>query len=85
MAVKYGKKKNKQHNILYTIVTAMLLCAVFLAMVGYLYNNTKEEEYENLSDEEFSDKYKWHFLGPIIGILVVSLGIIIYTIQIAGL
>ena len=48
MAIKYGKKKSKQHNILYTIVTAILLCAVFLAMVSYLYNKTEEEEYESL-------------------------------------
>ena len=48
MAIKYGKKKTKQHNILYTIVTAILLCAVFLAMVSYLYNKTEDEEYENL-------------------------------------
>ena len=48
MAIKYGKKKTKQHNILYTIVTAILLCAVFLAMVSYLYNKTEEEEYESL-------------------------------------
>ena len=48
MAIKYGKKKSKQHNILYTFVTAILLCAVFLAMVSYLYNKTEEEEYETL-------------------------------------
>jgi len=48
MAIKYGKKRSKQHNILYTIVTAILLCAVFLAMVSYLYNKTEEEEYETL-------------------------------------
>ncbi len=48
MAIKYGKKKSKQHNILYTIVTAILLCAVFLATVTYLYNKTEDEEYENL-------------------------------------
>ena len=48
MAIKYGKKKSKQHNILHTIVTAILLGAVFLAMVSYLYNKTEEEEYETL-------------------------------------
>jgi diguanylate cyclase (GGDEF)-like protein len=48
MAIKYGKKKFKQHNILYTLLTAILLFAVFLAMVNYLYNRTEEEEYEGL-------------------------------------
>ena len=48
MAIKYGKKKSKQHNILYTIVTAILLCTVFLAMVSYIYNKTEDEEYESL-------------------------------------
>ncbi len=48
MAIKYGKKKSKQHNILHTIVTAILLCSVFLTMVNYLYNKTEDEEYENL-------------------------------------
>lgn len=48
MAIKYGKKKSKQHNILYTIVTAILLCTVFLGMVSYLYNKTEDEAYENL-------------------------------------
>jgi hypothetical protein len=63
-----------------------------IAIVIYsiiLYQNLTEEipeeEYENLSDDEFNDKYKWHFLGPIIGIVLVSLGIIAYTILIAGL
>ena len=48
MALKYGKKKSKQHTILYTIITAILLCAVFLGMVSYLYNKAENEAYENL-------------------------------------
>lgn len=48
MAIKYGKKKSKQNNVLYTIITAVLLCVVFLNMVNYLYNKTHEEAYENL-------------------------------------
>ena len=48
MALKYGKKKSKQHTILYTIITAILLCAVFLGMVTYLYNRAENEAYENL-------------------------------------
>ncbi len=48
MAITYGKKKFNQHYVLYTIVTTILLCVVFLMMVGYLYNKTQTEEYENL-------------------------------------
>ena len=48
MALKYGKKKSKQHNILYTIITAILLCVVFLGMVNYLYSRTESKAYENL-------------------------------------
>ena len=48
MAIKYGKKKSKQHNILYTIITAITLCAIFLVMVNYLYNKAEDEAYENL-------------------------------------
>ena len=48
MAVKYGKKKYKQHNVFYTIIAALLLCTVFLTMVVYLYSETEEEAYENL-------------------------------------
>ncbi len=48
MAIKFGKKKTRQHNIFYTIITAMLLSVVFLSMVNYLYHKAEEEAYENL-------------------------------------
>ena len=48
MAAKFGKKNNKQNNIFYTIVTAVLLCAIFLAMVSYFYSNAENEAYEYL-------------------------------------
>ena len=48
MAMKYGKRRTKQQNIFYTIATAILLCAVFLGMVSFLYNRAEEEAYENL-------------------------------------
>ncbi len=48
MALKYGKKKSRQHNILYTIIVALLLSLVFLIMVSYLYNKAEEEAYETL-------------------------------------
>ncbi len=47
MAKKHGRK-HKQHNIVYTIVTAFVLFAVFICMVGYLYSSAKAEAYENL-------------------------------------
>ena len=48
MAIKFGKKNHKQHSVIYTIITAFLLCTVFLSMVGYLYTDTEEKAYENL-------------------------------------
>ncbi len=48
MAIKYGIRKYKQNNILYTVIIAFLLCAVFLGMVGYLYNKTADNAYESL-------------------------------------
>lgn len=48
MAVTYGKKKHRRHYVLYTIVTAILLCTVFLTMVASLYVSAEEEAYENL-------------------------------------
>jgi diguanylate cyclase (GGDEF)-like protein len=48
MAITYGKKKYKQHYILYTFITAILLCVVFLTMVSFLYVSAEKEAYENL-------------------------------------
>ena len=48
MPTSYGKKKYKQHYALYTVVTAILLCAVFIVMVGYLYASAEAEAYEDL-------------------------------------
>ena len=48
MALKYGKKKYKQNNIINTIITAILLSVVFLGMVSYFYKTAEEEAYETL-------------------------------------
>lgn len=48
MAIKYAKKRSKPRSVFYTIVTAVLLCAVFFTMVSYLYISAEEEAYENL-------------------------------------
>lgn len=48
MPITYGKKKRKQTNILYTLVTVVLLCIVFLVMVNYFYVSAKDEAYEKL-------------------------------------
>ena len=48
MAITFGKKKYKQNYVIYTIITAILLCAVFLTMVNNLYITAQEEAYENL-------------------------------------
>ena len=44
----YGTKKYKQHYILYSVITAVLLCTVFLAMVSSLYVSAQNEAYESL-------------------------------------
>ena len=48
MANTYGKKEHKQHYVLYTLITVILLCTVFLTMLASLYINAEEEAYENL-------------------------------------
>ena len=48
MAITYERKKQRQNNILYTIVTAVLICAVFFAMVTSFYIKAEEDAYEML-------------------------------------
>ena len=48
MAVTYERKKQRQNNILYTIVTAILICAVFLGMVASFFVRAEEDAYEML-------------------------------------
>lgn len=48
MAIKYGKKQHRKHNLLYTVITAILLCIVFLTTVSYFYYAAEDEAYENL-------------------------------------
>ncbi len=48
MAIKYGKKKQRQNNIFYTIVTAILTCVVFLSLVSSFYFEAEDEAYEML-------------------------------------
>lgn len=48
MATTYERKKHRQTNILHTIITVVLLCAVFLTMVSYFYQSAENEAYENL-------------------------------------
>ncbi len=48
MAKTYQKKEEKQNNILHTVITAVLICAVFLAMVTSFYFGAENEAYEML-------------------------------------
>lgn len=48
MAKTYERKKQRQNNILYTVVTAILICAVFFAMVVSFYFEAEKEAYEML-------------------------------------
>lgn len=48
MPTTFLKKKHKQHYIVYTFITALLISAVFLSMVFGLYNDDKLEAEETL-------------------------------------
>ncbi len=48
MAITYERKKQRQNNILYTVVSAILICAVFLGMVTSFYFEAEDEAYEML-------------------------------------
>ena len=58
MPTTFGKKKNRQHYVFYTVITAALLCSIFLAMVGFLYVDAKNEiaqKFERASSLAFND------------------------------
>lgn len=48
MAITYERKKQRHNNILYTIVTAILICAVFFAMVASFFIKAEDDAYEML-------------------------------------
>jgi len=48
MAIKYGKKKQRKYKLLYTVFTAVLICAVFATMVKFFYNEAESEANEML-------------------------------------
>jgi len=48
MAITYERKKRRQNNIIYTIVAAILICAVFLTMVVSFYIKAENDAYEKL-------------------------------------
>ncbi len=48
MAITYSRKKQKQHHLLYTVITAVLICAVFLGTVNIFYTKAENEAYETL-------------------------------------
>ena len=48
MATTYGRKKQRHNNILFTVITAILISVVFLLTVSYFYINAEDEAYEML-------------------------------------
>ncbi len=48
MAIKYGKRKTKQNNVLYTVITAILISAVFFFTVSSFYVRAEDEAYDML-------------------------------------
>ena len=48
MAITYERKKQRQNNILYTIITAILICTIFFTLVTSFYLQAEENAYEML-------------------------------------
>ena len=48
MAITYERKKQRQNNIFYTIITAILIFVVFFAMVTSFYSKAEDDAYEML-------------------------------------
>ena len=48
MALTYERKKQRQNNIVYTVITAVLICAVFFTMVVSFFIKAEEDAYEML-------------------------------------
>ena len=48
MAKTYERKKHRHYNIVYTVITAILICAVFWAMVTSFYLKAENDAYEML-------------------------------------
>ena len=48
MAITYERKKQRQNNILYTVVAAVLICVVFFAMVISFFIKAENDAYEML-------------------------------------
>lgn len=48
MAKTYKRKRIKQKNVLFTVVTVVLICTIFLSVVNFCYSSAMEEAYEML-------------------------------------
>ena len=48
MARKFGRKKYRQNNLVYTFATVVLLCVLFVTMVSSFYQKAEEDAYEML-------------------------------------
>ena len=48
MPITYKRKIQRHSNILYTIITAILICAIFISMVTSFYKDAENEAYEML-------------------------------------
>ena len=71
--------------MLFNVLAAVVILIYLIVLYQNLVDDIPEEDYEDLSDDEFNQKYRWQVLGPMCGIAVVSIVIIIYNILIAGL
>ena len=67
-------------NILAAIATLIGLWILY----SNLTEDVPEEDFNELSEEEFYHKYRWDILGPILEIAFINIYTIIYNLFIAG-
>ena len=48
MTKKFTKKRHKHNDVIYTIITAVLLIAILSNMINYFYQKAEDDAYENL-------------------------------------
>ena len=48
MALKYVKKKHRRSNIVYTVITVLLVLAIFITVISSFYTAAEDKAYENL-------------------------------------
>lgn len=48
MAIRHKQKEHRRNNIVYTLIAAALICAVFISMMSFFYEKAEDDAYEML-------------------------------------